>query len=171
MDVQTYMTGVGKAARAASRAMATHCAALTLSSTTTVAFQFSVHGNASVGTVDSSDKVIYGGDVAALSVVDVPARVKSGATFPNGCHVAEIEIDPATGSTTLVRYVSVDDAGRVISEQLVHGQMQGGVVQGWGQAFCENTVYDPLGQLSSGSFMDYAMPRAGDVPELLRSAW
>ena len=110
--------------------------------------------------------------VRALSAAEraglaTEAQVKSGATFPNGCHVAEIEIDPATGSTTLVRYVSVDDAGRVISEQLVHGQMQGGVVQGWGQAFCENTVYDPLGQLSSGSFMDYAMPRAGDVPELL----
>ena len=95
------------------------------------------------------------------------AQVKSGATFPNGCHVAEVEIDPATGVTSLLRYVSVDDAGRVISEQLVHGQMQGGVVQGWGQAFCENTVYDARGQLSSGSFMDYAMPRAGNVPALV----
>lgn len=97
----------------------------------------------------------------------VEAQAKSGATFPNGCHVAEIEIDPGTGCTELVRYVSVDDAGRVISEQLVHGQMQGGVVQGWGQAFCENTVYDARGQLSSGSFMDYAMPRAGNVPALV----
>ena len=92
---------------------------------------------------------------------------KSGATFPNGCHIAELEIDVESGVTQVIRYVSVDDAGRVISEQLVHGQMQGGVVQGWGQAFCENTVFDARGQLSSGSFMDYAMPRAGCVPELV----
>ncbi|MFM7570610.1 MAG: xanthine dehydrogenase family protein molybdopterin-binding subunit [Betaproteobacteria bacterium] len=104
---------------------------------------------------------------AERSQLAIEAQAKSGATFPNGCHVAEIEIDPSTGTTQLIRYVSVDDAGRLISEQLVHGQMQGGVVQGWGQAFCENVVYDARGQLSSGSFMDYAMPKAGCVPELV----
>jgi carbon-monoxide dehydrogenase large subunit len=88
----------------------------------------------------------------------------SGATFPNGCHVAEIEIDPQTGITQVVQYWAVDDLGKVISPELVRGQVHGGVVQGWGQAFCERVVYDEQGQLVTGSFMDYAMPRLGDMP-------
>ena len=94
-------------------------------------------------------------------------KAASGATFPNGTHVAEVEIDPATGETEVVRYVAVDDLGRVISPQLVIGQLQGGVVQGWGQVFCEHAMYDERGQLSSGSFMDYTMPRAGCVPAVI----
>ena len=78
--------------------------------------------------------------------------------------MAEIEIDPATGITDVVRYVAVDDLGRVISPQLVIGQLQGGVVQGWGQVFCEHAIYDERGQLSTGSLMDYALPKAGCIP-------
>ena len=85
-------------------------------------------------------------------------------TFPNGCHVCEIEIDEETGALDLVRYVAVDDVGTVINALTLHGQVHGGVVQGIGQAVCEAIVYDRRsGQLASGSFMDYAMPRAGDV--------
>src|SRR5471030_3291102 len=86
-------------------------------------------------------------------------------TFPSGCHVAEIEIDPDTGAAALVRYTAVDDYGRLINPLLTVGQVQGGVAQGIGQALVEHTVYDPdSGQPLSGSFMDYAMPRADDLP-------
>lgn len=85
-----------------------------------------------------------------------------GATYPNGCHIAEVEIDPDTGTAIIVRYTAVDDLGTVISPILVEGQVHGGVVQGAGQVFCEKAVYDPAsGQLLTGSFMDYGMPRAG----------
>ncbi len=94
-------------------------------------------------------------------------EAQSGSTFPNGCHVAEVEIDPATGITEVVSYWAVDDLGRVISPHLVRGQVHGGVVQGWGQAFCEQVVYDEQGQLLSGSFSDYAMPRLGCMPTIL----
>ncbi len=103
---------------------------------------------------------------AAQSALSVMGEATSGSTFPNGCHVAEVEIDPATGTTELIHYYAVDDLGQVISPQLVRGQVHGGVVQGWGQAFCEQVVYDAQGQLLTGSFMDYAMPRAGCVPHL-----
>jgi carbon-monoxide dehydrogenase large subunit len=86
--------------------------------------------------------------------------------FPNGCHVAEVEIEPDTGVVTLVRYAVVDDFGTLINPLLVEGQVHGGIVQGLGQALLEATVYDPEGQLLSGSYMDYALPRADDVPEL-----
>jgi carbon-monoxide dehydrogenase large subunit len=99
-----------------------------------------------------------------LSQLSATGEAQSGATFPNGCHVAEIEIDPQTGVTDLVSYWAVDDLGKVISPELVRGQIHGGVVQGWGQAFTEQTVYDEQAQLVSGSFMDYAMPRAGCAP-------
>ncbi len=97
---------------------------------------------------------------------DVMGEAQSGSTFPNGCHVAEIEVDPKTGITEVVNYWAVDDLGVVISPQLVRGQVHGGVVQGWGQAFCEQVVYDEQGQLLSGSFSDYAMPRLGCMPTL-----
>jgi carbon-monoxide dehydrogenase large subunit len=86
-------------------------------------------------------------------------------TFPSGCHVAEVEIDPETGLATLVRYTAIDDYGRLINPMLTEGQVQGGVAQGIGQALLEHTVYDPdSGQLLSGSFTDYAVPRAEDLP-------
>jgi carbon-monoxide dehydrogenase large subunit len=88
-------------------------------------------------------------------------------TFPNGCHVAEVEVDPETGAVQLLAYTGVDDFGTVINPLLTTGQVQGGVAQGIGQALLEHTVYDrQSGQLLSGSFMDYALPRADDLPDL-----
>jgi aerobic carbon-monoxide dehydrogenase large subunit len=88
-------------------------------------------------------------------------------TFPNGCHIAEVEIDTDTGVVEVVRYIVVDDVGRAINPMIVAGQVHGGVAQGIGQAMLERTVYDPeSGQLLSGSFMDYALPRAGDLPDI-----
>ena len=88
-------------------------------------------------------------------------------TFPNGCHAAEIEIDPETGAVTLESYAAIDDYGRLINPVLTVGQVQGGVAQGIGQAMLEHTVYDERsGQLLSGSLMDYALPRADDLPPL-----
>ncbi len=88
-------------------------------------------------------------------------------TFPNGCHVAEAEIDPDTGTVALLRYTAADDFGTVVNPMLLEGQVQGGIAQGIGQAMLERTVYDPAtGQLLSGSFMDYALPRAADLPRL-----
>ncbi len=87
-------------------------------------------------------------------------------TFPAGCHVAEIEIDPDTGVTTVVNFIAVDDVGRVINPMIVEGQVQGGVAQGIGQALLENAVYDGSGQLVTGSMMDYTMPRADDLPAI-----
>ncbi|HLJ22188.1 MAG TPA: molybdopterin cofactor-binding domain-containing protein, partial [Stellaceae bacterium] len=89
--------------------------------------------------------------------------VPSAATFPNGCHVCEVEIDPETGVTQLVRYTVVDDVGRVVNPLLLKGQIHGGIAQGAGQALLETMVYDrESGQMLSGSFMDYGMPRADD---------
>ena len=85
---------------------------------------------------------------------------KVGATFPNGCHVSEVEIDPETGVAEIVRYTAVDDAGNIVNHQIVEGQMQGGITQGAGHIFGEQAVYDQSGQLLTGSFMDYPMPRA-----------
>jgi carbon-monoxide dehydrogenase large subunit len=86
---------------------------------------------------------------------------KFGATFPNGCHVAEVEIDPETGESEIASYVACDDAGNIVNHQIVEGQVQGGLTQGAGQVFQELAVYDPeSGQLLTGSFMDYSMPRA-----------
>jgi carbon-monoxide dehydrogenase large subunit len=87
--------------------------------------------------------------------------------FPNGCHVAEVEIDPETGVVEVVKHSSVNDFGTVINPMLVEGQMHGGLVQGIGQIVMENVVYDGDGQPITGSFMDYAMPRAADVPSFV----
>src|SRR5262249_45565066 len=86
------------------------------------------------------------------------------SAFPNGCHVAEVEIDPETGVIEVVRYAAVNDFGTIVNSLLVEGQMHGGIVQGIGQVLSERTVYDADGQLLSGSYMDYALPRAVDVP-------
>ena len=86
------------------------------------------------------------------------------STFPNGCHVAEVEIDPETGVVRIVRYTGVNDFGTVINPMLVAGQMHGGVAQGIGQALMEEVNYDSSGQPITGSFMDYALPRAEDIP-------
>lgn len=85
-----------------------------------------------------------------------------GATFPNDCHVAEVEIDPETGQTTVAVYVTADDFGEIVNETIVEGQLHGAVLQGAGQVFSEQALYDRAsGQLLTGSFLDYALPRAG----------
>jgi aerobic carbon-monoxide dehydrogenase large subunit len=92
-------------------------------------------------------------------------QTPSAATFPNGCHIVEAEIDPGSGVVTIARYTVVDDFGAVINPMLLEGQVHGGIVQGLGQALLEHTVYDEdSGQLLTGSFSDYAMPRADDLP-------
>jgi carbon-monoxide dehydrogenase large subunit len=88
--------------------------------------------------------------------------------FSSGCHVCEVEISPETGSVTIVNYVAVDDFGQMINPMLVEGQMHGGIVQGLGQALCEQCIYDPdSGQILTGSFMDYRIPKATDFPRLI----
>ena len=97
--------------------------------------------------------------------LDAYAKTELSAwTFPNGCHIAEVEVDPDTGETEIVNYNIVDDFGVVVNPMLVEGQVHGGIVQGVGQALFEHTVYDESGQLLSGSFMDYCMPRADNLP-------
>ena len=87
-------------------------------------------------------------------------------SFPNGCHICEVEVDPDTGTTTVVGYVAVDDVGNVLNETIVVGQIHGGVAQGLGQVFGEQVVYGADGQLVTASFMDYVMPRADDMPSM-----
>jgi aerobic carbon-monoxide dehydrogenase large subunit len=98
--------------------------------------------------------------------LDTKLTVTTPQTFPNGCHVAEVEIDPETGAAALAGYTAVDDCGNVLDPRVVEGQLHGALVQGLGQALLEHVVYDGAGQLLTGSFMDYAMPRADDVPPL-----
>ena len=87
-------------------------------------------------------------------------------TFPNGCHMAEVEVDPETGVVEIIRYRVCDDFGKTVNPMIVRGQVHGGVSQGLGQALFERTSYDASGQLLSGSFMDYALPRAADFPDI-----
>jgi carbon-monoxide dehydrogenase large subunit len=129
-------------------------------------------------TVTGSDRTIALLDLAraAMDPANLPDGMAPGLdshadnvtdvfTYPNGCHIAEVEIDPETGAVTLERYIAVDDFGRLVNPLLTEGQVQGGVAQGIGQALLEHTVYDPdSGQLLSGSLMDYALPRADDLP-------
>jgi carbon-monoxide dehydrogenase large subunit len=115
---------------------------------------------AAADTANLPDGVAPGLDSYAWNECDV-------FTFPSGTHVAEVEIDTETGRVTLERYLAVDDYGRVINPLLTAGQVQGGVAQGIGQAILERTVYDPQsGQLLTGSLLDYALPRADDLPDL-----
>jgi carbon-monoxide dehydrogenase large subunit len=97
--------------------------------------------------------------------LDTRAKTDTPTTYPNGCHIAEVEIDPETGEVTVVAYAAVDDCGNVLDHMIVEGQLHGALAQGLGQAMMETAVYDPDGgQLVTGSFMDYAMPRAEDMP-------
>ncbi|HYK16051.1 MAG TPA: xanthine dehydrogenase family protein molybdopterin-binding subunit, partial [Burkholderiales bacterium] len=114
-----------------------------------------------------SKRVVTLADLAKAKPVKVVAEGKFGSTFPNGCHIAEVEVDKATGAAEIVRYCAVDDCGAVINHAIVEGQLHGGVVQGVGQVFGEHIVYDrDSGQPLSASFMDYCMPRAGKLREL-----
>jgi carbon-monoxide dehydrogenase large subunit len=112
----------------------------------------------------------------AQAIDDNPAlnadnKLQSKATFtgripayPTGCAICEVEIDPETGTVEIVRYASIDDAGQAINPLILHGQVHGGIVQGIGQALLEDVVYSETGQVLSGSFMDYSLPRAHNVP-------
>jgi carbon-monoxide dehydrogenase large subunit len=104
------------------------------------------------------------GDDVAPGLAHQATHLCDRYTFPNGCHVAEVEIDPATGEVTLDRYVLFDDYGRLLDPRLTLGQVHGGVAQGIGQALFEQILFDTSGQMLSGSLMDYALPRADDLP-------
>ena len=96
------------------------------------------------------------------TALDVMGEASVGSTYPNGCHIAEVEIDPETGVTEIIAYNTVDDCGVVINHAVVEGQVHGAVAQGAGQVFGEKAHYDPAsGQLLTGTFQDYYMPRAG----------
>src|SRR5207248_9815557 len=136
----------------------------------------------------ANGRFVIAGTDRAIGIMELAARLRDGlklpegtpstldvrhvsegpgaSTYPNGCHVCEVELDPETGVIEVVKYVSVNDFGTVINPLIVEGQLHGGVIQGIGQALMEMTVYDDDGQLLTGSFMDYALPRARDVPEV-----
>ena len=130
--------------------------------------------------VSGTDRALTFGEIvrAAFSVHKLPPDLSGGLdssvtyapqepSYPNGCHVCEVEIDPDTGALAILRYVVADDVGRVINHAIVEGQVHGGVAQGAGQALFESVIYDrDSGQLVTGSFMDYAMPRADDLPAI-----
>ncbi len=129
-------------------------------------------------TVAGTDKSAAWGDVALNAYIahkfvgaELEPGLKEGAfydptnfTFPAGCHICEVEIDPDTGATHIANWVAVDDFGTVINPMIVEGQVHGGIAQGVGQAMLEGAVYDGSGQLVTGSLMDYTMPRADDLP-------
>jgi carbon-monoxide dehydrogenase large subunit len=100
-------------------------------------------------------------DLAAESMFE-----PSNFTFPFGTHICVVEVEPQTGRVQIKKYIAVDDCGKVINPLLVDGQIQGGIVQGLGQALFEEVIYDENGQLRTGSLMDYAVPRAADLPRL-----
>jgi aerobic carbon-monoxide dehydrogenase large subunit len=133
--------------------------------------RFTIAGtDRSVGIMELAEKLrgdlkVPEGVPNSLSVKHVTAE-PIPSVFPNGCHVAEVEVDPDTGVVEVVKYNSVNDFGTIINPLLVAGQIHGGVVQGIGQATMEKTAYDADGQLLTGSYMDYAMPRASDSPEV-----
>jgi carbon-monoxide dehydrogenase large subunit len=124
----------------------------------------------SIGIMELADKLRSGLNLpeGVPSTLDI-RHVSDGpgaSTYPNGCHVCEVELDPDTGVIAVVKYSSVNDFGTVINPLIVEGQLHGGVIQGIGQALMEMTVYDEDGQFLTGSFMDYALPRASDSPEV-----
>lgn len=117
--------------------------------------------------VVGTDRALSFSDIAALSdeVLQGVGKIQQNeATYPNGTHVCELEVDPETGHVTVLAYTIVDDFGVTVNPMLLAGQVHGGVVQGIGQALYERTIYDAGGQLLSASFMDYTMPRADDLP-------
>jgi len=128
-------------------------------------------------TVKGTDRSIAFGDVSLTAYVphDYPEGLEPGLdfssfydpanfTYPFGCHIAVVEIDPDTGKVALKRFIAVDDVGNVINPMIVDGQIHGGLAQGIGQALYEGAIYDDYGQLINGSYMDYCMPRADDFP-------
>jgi carbon-monoxide dehydrogenase large subunit len=123
-----------------------------------------------IGIMELADKLRSGlnlpeGAPSTLSVSHV-SDGPGASTYPNGCHICEVELDPDTGVIEVVKYASVNDFGTVVNPLIVEGQLHGGVIQGIGQALMEMTAYDSEGQFLTGSFMDYALPRASDSPEV-----
>jgi carbon-monoxide dehydrogenase large subunit len=130
--------------------------------------------------VAGTDKSAAWGDVTLNAYIahkfsgqELEPGLKEGAfydptnfTFPAGCHICEVEVDPETGNTDIVAWTAVDDFGVLINPMIVEGQVHGGIAQGVGQALCEGAVYDKDAQLVTGSFMDYCMPRADHLPAL-----
>jgi carbon-monoxide dehydrogenase large subunit len=116
----------------------------------------------SVGLTEVAAEAAAKGEALAGQSEFTPEKV----TFPNGCHICEVEIDPETGVLEVCRYTVVEDVGRVMNLTTLTGQMHGGIAQGAGQSLLERMVYDRDGQPLSGSFMDYAMPRADMMPEI-----
>src|SRR5947209_4014120 len=131
--------------------------------------RFTIAGtDRSIGIMELAERLREGkmpDDVPTSLDVD-HATADTPSTFPNGCHVAEVEIDPDTGVVQVVRYTGVNDFGTIVNPMLVAGQLHGGVAQGIGQALMEEVNYDASGQPVTGSFMDYAMPRAEDIPPM-----
>lgn len=116
---------------------------------------------------DESGRTVKLAELAKSQTLSITAEGIFGSTFPNGCHIAEVEIDSETGATEIVSYCAVDDCGNVINHAIVEGQLHGGVVQGAGQVFGEHVVYDrESGQPLAASFMDYTMPHAGLLKSL-----
>jgi carbon-monoxide dehydrogenase large subunit len=142
---------------------------------------------ASAGDIEFKDgKFVVAGTDRAIDILTLAQKVRAGmslppdaaqsldvkhvsegapAAYPNGCHICEVEVDPDTGNIDIVKYTAVNDFGTIINPMLVDGQTHGGVTQGIGQTLLEHTVYDEQGQLLSGSYMDYALPRANHVPD------
>jgi aerobic carbon-monoxide dehydrogenase large subunit len=123
-----------------------------------------------IGIMELADKLCSGlklpeGAPSTLNVSHV-SDGPGASTYPNGCHICEVELDPDTGVIEVVKYASVNDFGTVVNPLIVEGQLHGGVIQGIGQALMEMTAYDSEGQFLTGSFMDYALPRASDSPEV-----
>jgi len=100
--------------------------------------------------------------------LDTKEKSDTPLTFPNGVHIAEVEIDPDTGHLDVVTYTAIDDCGTMLNPMVVEGQVHGSLANGFGQALLESVIYDQGGQLVTGSFMDYAMPHAHDMPVELR---
>jgi carbon-monoxide dehydrogenase large subunit len=120
-----------------------------------------------IGLLDLARQIMRASDASPFTSLDSEGDyVAPDMHFPNGCHVCEIELDPETGAIVVDRYLAVDDVGTIINPPIVHGQVHGGVCQGLGQVFMEHCQYSDDGQFLTGSFMDYAMPRAGDIPSI-----
>ncbi len=121
----------------------------------------------SIGIMELAERLRSGIELPPVVPKSLDVRhVNEGvpSTYPNGCHVAEVEVDPDTGEIAIERYLTVNDFGTLINPLLVEGQLHGGILQGIGQAVGEQTSYDAQGQLLSGSYMDYALPRAKLAP-------
>ena len=124
------------------------------------------YANGTFGTTESATRVSIA-DLARGKAIEIVASGSFGYTFPNDCHIAEVEIDPDTGKTSIVSYVAADDCGVAINPLVVEGQIHGAVAQGAGQVFGEHAIYDSKnGQMMTATFLDYFMPRAGFLPPI-----